>query len=331
VLRSREIAIEVRPLPPPPPEFSGLVGDFRLQAKISKRQLQVGESATFKLTVEGQGNVQMIGEPRVPDLAGFKVYDDKPSGSIERSGSSLAGSRTYNKALVPLQPGEMVIPPIDLVYFYPEEAVYRTSTTEAIALQVSPAEGHEELHLTESLAPSTGKVAVRVLADDILPIYTGLGAVARPVDPPRQRILFLLGVLVPPLISLAIATLQRRRLRWANDVAYQKRRAALRRSRQDLKRIRGLPDDEPNACRLASRCLRQYIGDKLGLEGSALTPAEVDEQLRDHGVEQALVDETHGLLERLEASQYGAASVDTQRLTAELKALIGRLERQIKT
>ncbi|MGB5882038.1 MAG: BatD family protein, partial [Thermoanaerobaculia bacterium] len=82
VLRTKPIEIEVRTLPTAPPGFSGLVGDFELEAGLSKQELQVGESVTLRLTVKGSGNVQMIGAPELPEMPAFKVYDDKPDGAI---------------------------------------------------------------------------------------------------------------------------------------------------------------------------------------------------------------------------------------------------------
>ena len=69
---------------------------------------------------------------------------------------------------------------------------------------------------------------------------------------------------------------------------------------------------------------------KLGLEGSALTPAEVRQHLSDRGVEQELTSRTHLLLERLEATQYGAGATEPGQLEEQLKGLILELERQIK-
>ena len=119
----------------------------------------------------------MIGEPALPDLPEFKTYDDKPSASVERSGPRLSGSRTFSKALVPLQAGDLVVPPIHLTYFDPAGGEFRQIRTAAIPLTVVPGAGKEDLNLTESMAPTTGKVAVRILADDLLPIYRGLDAV----------------------------------------------------------------------------------------------------------------------------------------------------------
>ena len=120
VLRTPMIELDVRPLPPAPQTFSGLVGDFDISARVNKGELKVGESATLRLEVAGTGNVGMISEPRLPPLPYLKVYDDRPGSAIDRSGRLLKGSKSYRKALVPLEPGELTIPALTLTFFDPE-------------------------------------------------------------------------------------------------------------------------------------------------------------------------------------------------------------------
>lgn len=330
VLRSREIELQVRPLPDPPAGFTGLVGSFEIRAQISKAEIQVGESATLKLTVSGNGNVQMITEPRLPELPNFKIYDDKPSGSVERSGPRLTGSRTFSKALVPLEPGELAIPPVGLIFFDPNASEFREARTAAIPLLISPGEGREDLNLTESIAPTTGKVAVRILADDLLPIYKGLDAVNPGWNRSTGVWVFWAGLLLPPVAFLGTFMAQRRRQRFALDAGLRRRHQALRRLRQGLKKLGKSDGTGRDASQAASRCLRGYIGDKLGVEGSAMTPTEVDHQLRERGVEEDLVIGTHELLERLEASQYGGDPVDPATAVSEIEGLVKALERQIR-
>jgi len=322
VLRSREIELQVMPLPDPPVGFSGLVGDFEIKAQISKAELQVGESATLKLTVSGSGNVQMIGEPPLPELPHFKVYDDKPAGAVERSGPRLTGSRTFSKALVPLRPGDLAIPPIRLNYFDPEGGEFREIQTAAIPLTVAPGEDREDLNLTESLAPTTGKVAVRILADDLLPIYKGLDTVSPSWIRTSGPWIFWAGLLLPAMVYAATFISHRRRERFALDTSLRRRHHALRRLRKGLRTV-----ESPAS---ASRYLRQYIGDKLGVEGSALTPTEVDLQLREWGVDEQLATATHSLLERLETAQYGGNPVPPSAAVTEIGDLVRSLERQIR-
>ena len=332
VLSSRPIDVQVRPLPAAPSGYSGLVGDFRIAGEISKRELQVRESATWKLTISGTGNVQMIGEPAQPILSSFKIYDDKPASSINRSRGKLSGSRSFSRALVPLEAGELTVPAVKLTYFDPEAGSYRTQQTRPIILSVLPAEGREELRLTESVAPSTGKVAVRILADDILPIYKDLDAVAEVPFGHRADGRWLAGLLAPPVVFFGLLFAERRRRHLETNVEAVRRRSALKRALKGLDGVaKAMRDgDRRKAVELASRALRGYVGDKVALEGSALTPAEAAEQLARCGVEAPDVLETRTLLESFEAAQYAGVQASGEELAGELKSLLKRLERQIR-
>jgi hypothetical protein len=326
VLRTRPIELDVQPLPPTPAGFSGLVGSFDLDASISKTELAVGESATLEVKISGDGNPQLIAEPELDELSGFKTYADKPSSAVNRSGSKLRGSKTFKTALVPLVPGELTVPGMELVYFDPESGSYRTDRTDDIVLQVKPSEGEEELRLTEALAPTTGKVAVRILADDILPLHRGLDALDVPWTR-RTEWLLPVGLALPLLAYLAVMLLRRRREAYERDSGLRRRRGALRSAQRCLKEVGEGGEAAPEA----SRCLRRYIGDKLGAEGTALTPAECGDLLRQAQVDDEAVTETVRLLNRLEAAQYGAGAVRPDQLQAELESLLQRLDKQIKT
>jgi hypothetical protein len=331
IIRSSPLSVEVKPLPPPPAGYSGLVGSFDLQTKLSKRALKVGESTTLTLTVSGTGNAQMISEPQLPNLDRFKIYDDKPGGSVNRSGNQLSGHKSFTKALVPLEPGQLQIPSITLTSFDPSKGSYVTSRSPVFTLEVSPADGREELRLTESMAPSTGKVAVRILADDILPIQRGLDTIATVPIITRPWPLLAGALMAPPLLYLGLLVATRRQRRFEADTSLRKRQRATKNARKILAELKDLDaGDELAVAELGSRCLRTYIGDKLGLEGAALTSAEVKQHLADVGVGQELVDEVSQLLEQLEAVQYGAATVAADQLGDDLKQLLARLERQIK-
>ena len=82
--------------------------------------------------------------------------------------------------------------------------------------------------------------------------------------------------------------------------------------------------------------LRSYVGDKLGIEGAALTPAEAETALVQAGVEPGVAAHCRAELERFEAAQYGVAAVSA---TAEavaggagdgLSELIRTIDRQFR-
>ncbi|MCY3927889.1 MAG: BatD family protein [Acidobacteria bacterium] len=333
-LLTEPLTLNVRPLPPAPQGWNGLVGDFDIRAQLSRRELQVGQSATLEVQVGGTGNVQLLSEPGFPELPTFKIYPDQPDANIDRSGRRLTGRKVFRRALVPLVAGPLEIPPIDLVYFDPELGEYATRSTDRIDLDVVPAEGEEELMLTESLAPTTGKVAVRILADDILPIRrTAAGIVSAAPQGWRLWVWFVCGVL-PPFMYLALLTHHRRERRYAADRTLRRRQRALRDALSAAKKVRS--GVGPGSAAEASGIVRRYVGDKLGLEGSALTPSEAESALVRAGVDGAVASRCRTQLERLEAAQYGLAAVAgggglaAETSTEGLSDLIRTIDRQVR-
>lgn len=334
-LLTEPLTLDVRPLPAAPDGWSGLVGEFDIRATLRRRELQVGQSATLEVQVGGAGNVQLLSEPDFPELPAFKVYPDQPDASIDRTGRRLAGRKVFRRALVPLVAGPLDVPPIDLVYFDPGLGEYVTRSTDRLDLDVTPADGEEELMLTESLAPTTGKVAVRILADDILPIRrTAAGIVSASPQGWRLWIWLACGTL-PPLLYLALLAHHRRERRYAADTTLRRRQRALRDALSVAKKLRSAAG--PDSAAEASRIVRRYVGDKLGLEGAALTPSEAEAALVRAGVDDALAARCRTQLERLEAAQYGLAPVAgggglaAETSTEGLSDLIRTLDRQIRS
>ena len=111
----------------------------------------------------------------------------------------------------------------------------------------------------------------------------------------------------PPLGFFALLLVRRRQERYRRDSGLRRRENALRDGLKGLREVDAAAAGPPSAAaEAASRCLRGYVGDKLGLEGNALTAVEAEAALRRRGVDEALARETHELLDRLEAARYGA-------------------------
>ena len=118
-----------------------------------------------------------------------------------------------------------------------------------------------------------------------------------------------------------------------DNVDLVRRRSALRKALKGLAEVDKTAKGGEHlvAAQTASRILREYVGDKVALAGSAFTPAEAGEQLSACGVDEDVVNETRRRLEDLEAAQYaGFQAEDTERLAAELEPLLKKLERQIR-
>ena len=324
VLRSRPIELEVKPLPIPPADFSGLIGEFRIASEVSKRQLEVGESATQKITIAGNGNIQMISEPTL-DLASidFKIYRDQPVSSIQRTRTGLRGEKAFPRALVPLREGSLTVPAVSLTYFDAQAGSYRLARAAAVVLDVVPASQPEDLRLTESMAPTTGKVAIRILADGLSPNYLGLDLLESRRSGDWTGPVWLAS---PAMLFFALFVTQRRRARRASDHRLR-RRSALRAAHRELAAVDRSGTSERHEEAL-SRVVRSFIGDCLGVEGAALTAEECVEGLRRRGVDGEAAKQLGRVLGRLEAAQYGSSAGDARSVApSQIGDLLDQLHR----
>lgn len=128
------IRLDVQPLPPAPPGFTGAVGEIALAARLEPAAIAVGEAATLSLELTGRGNLQGLAEPTLPVLAGVRIFPPHESSSSEVVGGQLRGRRAWSYVLVPERPGSWELPPIRVDYFDPRSGQFAAATTRAFAL-----------------------------------------------------------------------------------------------------------------------------------------------------------------------------------------------------
>jgi hypothetical protein len=120
------VTLEVRPLPPAPPEFSGAVGDFKISSKVVPVHVKTGEPVTWTVELSGSGNWPEIrGLPSREAPADFQVIQPKPK-RTNPPNKLFDGSLAEDVVLVPMRPGTYELPPLDFAYFDPVSGTYKT-------------------------------------------------------------------------------------------------------------------------------------------------------------------------------------------------------------
>ena len=326
-LRTTPITLNVRALPSngKPGDFSGLVGKFRTSASLSKSSLAVGDSTTLSLVVEGQGNIR---DARIPviDLKGFKTYDDQPALKTEVENSKWGGSKTFKKALVPLEKGSLTVPPIRLTYFDPVDAAYKTSETPALPLTVVPGSGNESLaHVSGGPALSNQK-EVRMQGEDLMPIKRELTSSGTELAESEETWLLSITLLLPFIYFGGFALERRReRLLRLDGEGYLRRAKAYRQFQAGLKGL----SPSSSLCEQASHLLRGYLGERLGFDGQALTSADTQRKLKPHGISDTTINGIEEFLKLCERAQYGGETLSSVR-EAELKGRLAALGKALE-
>jgi hypothetical protein len=139
VIVSNPVEVEVLPLPEEgrPRSFTGLVGRLGVSASIDRSNVETNDAVTLEVTVEGEGNLGALAAPVIELPVDFESFPPEVTESIDRSGSRVRGSKTYQYVLIPRSPGRKTIPPVEMSYFDAESGLYATSASEPLALEVT--------------------------------------------------------------------------------------------------------------------------------------------------------------------------------------------------
>ncbi len=334
-LRSQPIPVRVRPLPKEgrPGNFSSIVGSLTISAIIGKKELEVGDTTTLTVTVKGPGSVKDLSLllPEIEDS--FKIYPDQPESQLSINENTLNGEKVFKFALVPLKEGKKTLPPIALPYFDPVKKKYSTTETKPIALTILPTRDTEFLNIAESFQSKgpSAKNSVQILGEDILPIHTQLSDFEEFLVSGSNTVLFAGGMIAPPFMFLLFAAYLRYNQRLRYDTAFVRNRKAFKLANQKLKLLSA--SSEPNPRKFAkqlSEIFREYIGNKLNLQGKAITSLEVERKLIDRHYPQEQAAITRTLLEKYESLQYAPPndSKNNHNLIDESLTLLNQLEKQ---
>lgn len=125
---SDQPTIEVRPLPAPPKDFSGAVGQFKLVSKVVPEKAALGEPITWTLELAGTGNwPDIAGLPSRDVSRDFQVVQPKAK-RTPAEGKLFDATLAEDVVLVPTKVGSYTLGPVNFTYFDPKSGSYKTIT-----------------------------------------------------------------------------------------------------------------------------------------------------------------------------------------------------------
>ena len=290
-----------------PASFGGGVGEFQVQARLSKDSLKTHDAASLIVTVSGKGNVALLEAPKLSFPPDFEVYDVKTNVNTDKSGTS--GSKTFEFPFIPRSPGNFEIGPVQYSYYDVKQRKYHTASTAVLPLAVARSAS------SASGAPQQGNTlvvdrkGVKNLGEDIrfIRTKTSLGTdkgffVYSPLW--WGAILALLAIGAG--IWLGFRKMAARRA----DVTGNRNRRA---TRQALKRLAQAKDFLDKNLYTAfyeelHRSLIGFVGDKLAMDMADQNKENIEASLIAGGVPEAIAKDFTELLDACEYARYSPDS-----------------------
>lgn len=205
-VRSAPGRLQVRPLPPAPPGFTGAVGRFTAASAVDKAEVRVGDPVTWTVILAGVGNW-----PAIQGLAPRQASRDfevlgPPKLAEDRSATLFERSVRESVTLVPQRSGTYVLGAFEMVVFDPQAGRYVTVRAPAITLTIRPGPNGD-------LAPPPGAPRARPDADVLPPMLNGRG---NALGPPSDTA-FAAGLLLAPLALAGLWLLLALHRAWTLD------------------------------------------------------------------------------------------------------------------
>ncbi len=156
-VRSNSVVINAKALPEEgrPKNFSGAVGQFKMNASVDKKELDANESVNFDVEIVGSGNFNIINLPEVKTSNNLEKFAPKKRDAYKIYDSGMKGKVAEQTVLVPNFGGEYTISPVEFSYFDPVKEKYFTLKSDSINLSVSGTKSSKDLASDDSEKSST--------------------------------------------------------------------------------------------------------------------------------------------------------------------------------
>ena len=316
----KPLTLTVKELPKPKPAaFSGGVGRFSVKGELLSPELRTNEPCTYRITVEGTGNMKLIATPSVTFPKDFDVYDPKTEEQTEATSEGLKGKLTFDYTFVPHNKGDYEIPAVDFVYFSPEENRYVTLSTKPTKLHV--------LQGTRSAEDAEREMELR--NSDIRPIIAEADAQSESVLAWGSLIYWILHLLLA-FIAFVVIKAVRKYMAAEADTVGRKRSKAVRtaRKRIDAARKQLQAGEAVPAIGALRQALTGYVADTFNRAESELTIEAMTQLLQTKGIAQDTIERFAKMIADCDFARYAPqaqAATMAEELFAEADKIMNEL------
>jgi hypothetical protein len=286
--------------------FSGGVGQFSINSKISQTELQTNEAFTLTVTIQGSGNMKLLKAPSIDWPEGFEVFDPKVTNNFKSSTKGISGTKVLEYVVIPRAGGVYTIPPIKYSYYDTTEDAYRTLQTPEYTLNIARGNNSDEVSGTV-VNNFVNKEDIQQLGTDIRYIYTGTTPqVKGQATLQFGSFLYWLCYILPLVLATLLFVVFRKQIKENADITrlrYKKANKVAQRRLKTAERL--LRDNQKEAFyEEIERAAWTYLSDRLSIPTAQLNKENIAQILREKAVNDQLIKDVHQVLTTAEFARY---------------------------
>ena len=326
-----KIAINVNPLPAgKPADFSGGVGEFNISSSINNKELKTNDAITIKLVISGTGNLKLISNPEIKFPDDFEVYDPKVDNQVRLTREGLTGNKVIEYLAIPRHAGTYKIPGVSFSYFDIRSKSYKTLKTEDYVVNVEKGAGNAD----QVIANFTNKEDLKVLGEDIRYIKQNEVTLQPKGSFFYGSMTYWLFYIIPALGFIIFFIIYRKQAAENANVAKMRTKKANKVATKRMKLAGKLLSENKKDAFYDEvlKALWGYISDKLNIPVSRLSKDNIEEKLRNHGVNEELIKEFLNALNDCEFARFapGDENQAMDKVYSSSIEVISKMENSIK-
>ena len=244
--------------------------------------------------------------------------------------SGLSGSKVIEYLAIPRNAGTYKIPAVKFSYFDINSRSYKTLTTEEYELYVEKGVGNA----AQTIANFTSKEDLKVLNEDIRFIKQNNVTLYPKGKFFFGSLMYWLLNLIPGIAFIAFFIIYRKQIAANANVAKMRTKKANKVAVKRMKQAGKLLADNKKDIFYDEvlKALWGYISDKLNIPVSLLSKDNIEEELRNYGVNDALIKEFLNVLNNCEFARYapGDANQAMDKVYSASLEVISKMENSIK-
>lgn len=307
ILSSKPLEIEILPLPEKdaPANFKGAVGRFNLNTNLDKKQTEVSQPVTLKISLSGVGNIKSLTEPVLPQSPDFRIYNSGSSEKVSKNNYVVQGSKNFEEVLIPKAAGKFRIPPVEFSYFDLSSRSYKTLKSKPQEITVLPGTGY-------AASPPSGITDLDGGIKDINYLKTKVNKLGKE-DTLLYRKPWFVALQILPLLALGFTWRYKSHLdKLQTDVVYLRNRRASKLAKRRLETANRLLSENKGKefCAEIARAILGYLGDRLNLSPASLTKGDIQRELGLKRFDNNQITQVFEILEACDFARFAPASYE---------------------
>ncbi|MCD4744696.1 MAG: BatD family protein [Bacteroidales bacterium] len=331
-LKSNSLIINVKPLHlrNKPANFNGSVGNFSFKSSIDNTKLKTNEAINLKFVISGKGNIELINNPDIEFPPDFEVYDPKISKNISTTQSGVSGTKIFEYLLIPRNPGEFKIKPVNFSYYDLTKKRYITLSSPEYTITVEKGEGTFS-NITYS---GVNQEDIKYIGSDIRHIKSYSFHLQKIGFFFFNSSLYYILLFTPFVLFILFIILWKKQLKNRSNIILMKNKKATKIARKRLKKASEFLKENKNEEFYIeiSQALWGYLSDKFSIPLSELSMDSVNDALIKKNVKEEIIKQFIDTLNNCEFARFapGESSTTMENIYNEALNIISKIERELK-